>query len=121
VVIFVGTFTAGGLDVSVDNGCLKINKEGASKKFVKEVEHRTFSGPVAYRSGQKVLYITERCVFRLAEKGLELIEIAPGVDLDRDILAQMDFVPALAPDLRLMDDRIFRDEPMGLLDMLPKE
>ena len=93
---------------------------GATRKFVKEVEHRTFSGPVAHRQGQKVLYITERCVFRLMEKGLELIEIAPGMDLDRDILAHMDFTPAIAPELRLMPECIFRNEPMGLLSMLPK-
>ena len=67
-----------------------------------------------------MLYITERCVFRLTAKGLELIEIAPGVDLDRDILAQMDFTPAIAPDLQLMPECIFREEPMGLLGLLPK-
>jgi propionate CoA-transferase len=119
-VIFVGTFTANGLEVAVSDGRLRIIKEGATRKFVKEVEHRTFSGPVAYRQGQKVLYITERCVFRLMEKGLELIEIAPGMDLDRDILAHMDFTPAIAPELRLMPECIFRNEPMGLLGMLPK-
>jgi propionate CoA-transferase len=118
-VIFVGTFTAGGLEVAVADGHLRILKEGSTRKFVKEVEHRTFSGPVAHRSGQKVLYITERCVFRLMEKGLELIEIAPGVDLDKDVLALMDFTPAIAPDLRLMPECIFRDEPMGLKAMLP--
>ena len=119
-VIFVGTFTAGGLAVAVKDGRLEIVKEGATRKFVQEVEHRTFSGAVAYRSGQKVLYITERCVFRLVEKGLELIEIAPGIDLDRDILGQMDFTPAISPDLRVMNEAIFLDQPMGLLAMLPK-
>jgi propionate CoA-transferase len=84
------------------------------------VEHRTFSGPVAFSQGQRVLYITERCVFRLVKDGLELIEIAPGVDLDRDILAHMDFKPAIAGDLKLMDSAIFRPEPMGLLAMLPE-
>ena len=119
-VVFVGTFTASGLEVAVADGCLRIVKEGATRKFVKEVEHRTFSGAVAFRQGQRVLYVTERCVFRLVEKGLELIEIAPGIDLDRNILSHMDFTPAISPDLRLMSECIFRDEPMGLLDLLPK-
>lgn len=113
-VVFVGTFTAGKLDVAVKNGALKILREGETVKFVNEVEHRTFSGEHAARSGQTVLYITERCVFRLIEGGLELIEIAPGVDLDHDILAKMDFVPAISPALKIMDLRIFRDEPMGI-------
>jgi propionate CoA-transferase len=119
-VVFVGTFTAGGLEVAVEDGRLRILKEGSTHKFVREVEHRTFSGEVAFRHGQRVLYITERCVFRLTEKGLELIEIAPGIDLDRDILAHMDFTPAIAPDLRLMRECIFREEPMGLLNLLAK-
>jgi len=119
-VIFVGTFTAGSLAVAVQDGCLKILKEGSSRKFVNEVEHRTFAGTVAFNSGQRVLYITERCVFRLTKRGLELIEIAPGVDLDRDILAHMDFTPDIAPDLKLMPECIFRNEPMGLLSLLPK-
>jgi propionate CoA-transferase len=119
-VIFVGTFTAGGLEVTVKDGALKILKEGSTRKFIQEVEHRTFSGEVAFKQGQRVLYITERCVFRLTAKGLELIEIAPGIDLDRDILALMDFSPAIAPDLRLMQECIFREEPMGLLNLLPR-
>jgi propionate CoA-transferase len=119
-VIFVGTFTAAGLEVAVEDGRLKIVKEGSTRKFIKDVEHRTFSGAVACAQGQRVLYITERCVFRLTEKGIELIEIAPGVDLDRDILALMDFTPAIAPDLRLMPECIFRPEPMGLLNLLAK-
>jgi len=118
-VVFVGTFTASGLEIAVSEGRLRIVKEGATHKFVKDVEHRTFSGAVAFRHGQRVLYITERCVFRLTEKGLELTEIAPGIDLDRDVLAQMDFAPAVSPDLRLMHTSIFHPEPMGLLGLLP--
>ena len=113
-VIFVGTFTAGDLQVTASNGSLKIVKEGETRKFVSEVEHRTFSGKQAFENRQTVLYITERCVFRLVEHGLELIEIAPGIDLDRDILARMDFLPAISPTLKIMDLRIFKDEPMGI-------
>ena len=113
-VVFVGTFTAGKLDVTVDNGALKILTEGETIKFVANVEHRTFSGEYAFKRKQTVLYVTERCVFRLIESGLELIEIAPGVDLERDILALMEFRPAISPNLKTMDARIFSDEPMGL-------
>lgn len=113
-VVFVGTFTAGELKAVVDKGRLRIQQEGAARKFVDAVEHRTFSGVQAVRWQQEVLYVTERCVFRLCAEGLELIEIAPGVDLETDILAQMDFVPVMHQAPRLMDARIFRDEPMGL-------
>jgi propionate CoA-transferase len=86
---------------------------------VREVEHRTFSASVAVQRGQPVLYVTERCVFRLCEEGLELIEIAPGIDLERDVLALMDFAPLIKAPPRLMDARIFRREPMQLReDML---
>jgi propionate CoA-transferase len=118
-VCFVGTFTAGDLDVRVEGGKLQIASEGTSRKFVKRVEHRTFSGAEALRRGQRVLYVTERCVFRLAGTGgLELIEIAPGVDLERDILARMDFKPAISPDLKLMDAAIFQAAPLALRDRL---
>lgn len=118
-VVFVGTFTAGNLDVAIEDGRLKILSEGETGKFVANVEHRTFSGEYAFKRKQSVLYITERCVFRLIESGLELIEIAPGVDLQRDILDRMAFRPAISPDLKTMDARIFRDEAMGLReDML---
>lgn len=113
-VVFVGTFTAGGLRVAVAGGQLKIEQEGRTHKFVDQVEHRTFSGPYAMQKGQSALYITERCVFRLSEKGMELIEIAPGVDLRRDILGYMGFEPVVSDNLRLMDARIFRQEPIGL-------
>jgi len=113
-VVFVGTFNAGRLDVAIENGKLRIREEGTSRKFVNEVEHRTFSGRYAATRRQPVLYITERCVFSLGEEGLELVEIAPGVDLERDILAQMDFAPIMPRPPRLMDGRIFLPEPMGL-------
>ena len=113
-VVFVGTFTAGGLDVAVDAGKLLILEEGRSKKFIEEVEHRTFSGPQAARWGKSVLYITERCVFKLSPEGLELTEVAPGVDLQKDILDQMDFRPIIKGEPKLMDARIFRDEPMNI-------
>ncbi len=113
-VIFVGTFTAGGLDVSIEDGALRINREGKAKKFVRQVEHTTFSGAYALQNKQPVLYITERCVFKLTEKGMELIEIAPGVDLQKDILALMEFEPIITDAPSQMDPRIFRDEPMQL-------
>jgi propionate CoA-transferase len=118
-VVFVGAFTAGQLKVAVEAGRLRIPQEGQSRKFVAEVEHRTFSGEYAASRGQPVLYITERCVFRLCPEGLELSEIAPGVDLERDILAHMDFRPIIQQQpLRLMDARIFQPEPMGLREDL---
>ena len=112
-VVFVGTFTAGGLTVSISGGKLHIDREGASHKFVDEVEHRTYSGQYARERGQTALYVTERCVFRLVEQGLELIEIAPGVDLERDILAHMGFAPLISAELKLMDCRIFAPAAMG--------
>ncbi len=117
-VVFVGTFTAGHLVVGAEDGRLRILQEGKSMKFIVEVEHRTFSGSYARKRRQPVTYITERCVFRLGEQGLELVEIAPGIDLERDILAQMDFRPVVNKDMRTMDDAIFRDEPMGLRDRM---
>ncbi|WP_042885634.1 acyl CoA:acetate/3-ketoacid CoA transferase [Cupriavidus necator] len=111
--VFVGTFMAGGGEFSVTDGKLHIHRDGTARKFVQEVEHRTFSGPYAAASQKPVLYITERCVFELGAQGMELIEIAPGVDLERDILAKMDFVPIVRSPV-LMDERIFRPEPMGL-------
>ena len=112
-VVFLGTFTTGA-DVTVDDGRLRIRRDGAVVKFVDEVEHVTFSGEKAQATGQAVLYITERCVFRLGPAGLELIEIAPGLDLERDLLAKMSFRPEIAADLREMDPAIFSHAPIGL-------
>jgi propionate CoA-transferase len=118
-VIFVGTFTAGDLQVTVADGKVRIVSEGTCRKFVREVEHRTFSGERARRRGQRVLYVTERCVFCLAEAGgLELIEIAPGVDLERQILAQMDFMPAISAELRLMEPALFETDAMNLRERM---
>ncbi len=112
-VIYCGTFTAGGLKISVAEGKLKIDQEGKSKKLINEVEQVTFSGAYAQEKGQPVLYITERAVFKLTPEGVELTEIAPGVDLQKDILDQMDFKPIMK-DVKTMDERIFRDALMGL-------
>lgn len=113
-VVFLGTFTAGGLRTVIENGQLRIEQEGRTRKFVQgEVEHITFSGDYAVKRGQKVLYITERCVFSLTAEGLELLEVAPGIDLQRDILDLMDFTPIIRTTPRQMDGRIFRREPMG--------
>lgn len=117
-VVFVGTFTAGNLEIAVDAGKLAILADGAAMKFVEEVEHRTFSGPEAARRGKEVLYVTERCVFRLTAEGLELTEIAPGVELQRDILDRMAFRPLIRSELLVMDERIFRDEGMGIRQQL---
>jgi propionate CoA-transferase len=117
-VVFVGTFTAGDLQVAVRDGKLRIESEGTMKKFVREVEHRTFSGTVALQRGQRVLYVTERCVFRLVEAGLELIEIAPGVSLERDVLAQMEFLPSISPQLRPMDTRLFAEATLDLRERM---
>ena len=115
-VVFVGTFTAGGLAVSVNDEKLAIEQEGKVQKFVDHVEHVTFSGPYAITKGQTVLYVTERCVFTLTEEGLELTEIAPGIDLEEDILRHMAFRPIINRPPRLMDSRIFNPLPMGLAD-----
>ena len=117
-IVFVGTFTAGDLQVAIEDEKLKITKEGPHKKLIKQVEHVTFSGKTAVMTNQPVLYVTERCVFRLTPEGMELTEIAPGVDLQKDILDMMDFKPIIKNHPVLMDKRIFRPEPMGLKDQL---
>jgi propionate CoA-transferase len=112
--VFTGTFTGGGLDIAVAGGRLDIRKEGTFVKFVKRVGQVSFNGARAGERGQSVTIVSERAVFRLAPEGLVLTEIAPGVRLDEDVLAKMAFRPHVAPDLRPMDDRLFRDGAMGL-------
>ncbi len=107
-VVFMGTFTTGGLSTAFQDGKLHILQAGGSKKFKKDVEHITFSGPYAIEKGQEIVYVTERAVFRLAEGGLELTEIAPGIDLEKDILAHMEFEPSVDRDsLKTMSEDIF--------------
>ncbi|MFN6994865.1 MAG: acyl CoA:acetate/3-ketoacid CoA transferase [Aquincola tertiaricarbonis] len=100
-VVFVGSFMA-----------------GTQAKFVHAVEQRTFAGQQAAARGQPVLYVTERCVFELTPQGLVLTELAPGVDLERDVLAHMGFAPLLRGMPRRMDGRIFRPGPMALREQL---
>jgi propionate CoA-transferase len=112
-VVFAGTFTADGLKTTVEDGKLRIVQEGRARKFVERVGQVTFSGAYANETHQPVLYVTERCVFRLTERGLALTEVAPGIDIERDILAHMEFAPIVGNVVE-MDARIFRPEPMGL-------
>ena len=106
--------------MAVDDGKLRIVKEGGVKKFVNDVEQVTFSGKTARMNNLDVVFITERCVFTLTDEGVELTEIAPGVDLEKDILAYMDFKP-IVKNPKTMDERIFRLPPMDLKkDLLHK-
>ncbi|RKL61839.1 acyl CoA:acetate/3-ketoacid CoA transferase [Thermoanaerobacteraceae bacterium SP2] len=112
--VFCGTFMAGGLKVELHDGTLKIINEGKYKKIVDKVDQITFSGKRAREVGQKVLYVTERAVFELTDQGVMLKEIAPGIDLERDVLSKMDFKPVIDENLKLMDSRIFKEPLMNL-------
>ncbi|WP_208116561.1 acyl CoA:acetate/3-ketoacid CoA transferase [Paraburkholderia sp. BL10I2N1] len=111
--VFSGFFTAGA-KLEVGHGRLTILQEGKSKKFIGDVDHVTFSGRMAQQRGQQVLYVTERCVLQLTKEGLEVIEVAPGIDLNRDVLEQADFPLIVSPDLKTMNAAIFSESPYGL-------
>ena len=113
-IVFCGTFTAGGLEISIDDGALRIVREGKHPKLVRAVEQVTFNGAYARSLGRAITYVTERAVFTLTDQGLTLTEIAPGVGLERDLLAHMEFRPHIASCLRPMDTRLFRDAAIGL-------
>jgi propionate CoA-transferase len=113
-VVFCGTFTAGGLKVAVENGKLVILQEGKAKKYVNKVEQVTFSGAYASATRQPVLFVTERAVFELRNGQLTLTEIAPGINLEKDILAQMEFKPSISPNLKPMLPGIFKPVWGGL-------
>jgi propionate CoA-transferase len=114
--VFSGTFTAGGLKTAFENGRLRIVQEGQHRKFVGSIEQICYNAGFAAEQGRTALFVTERALFRATLTGLELIEIAPGIDIERDILAQMDFKPAIAANLKLMDARLFAPQLMGLAD-----
>lgn len=118
--VFSGTFTAGKSAFAWPGGRMKIDQDGDGQKVVKQVEQITFSGQYARSRGQRVLYITERAVFQLGEAGVELIEIAPGIDLERDIVARMGFKPTISPQLTTMDARLFQPGRLRLSDDLIK-
>jgi acyl CoA:acetate/3-ketoacid CoA transferase len=112
-IVFSGFFTAGA-KLQVGDGRLTILQEGKSRKLVQAVEHVTFSGDMAQRRGQRISYVTERCVIDLTDQGLTVSEIAPGIDLQRDVLDLADFPLRVHRELKTMDARLFRDAPMGL-------
>ena len=113
-VVFCGTFTGGGLQTHLEDGRLVIDREGSYRKFVSTVDEIAFSAARANREGRRALYVTERAVFELRDGRLALIEIAPGVDIERDVLAQLPFTLHLDEPPRLMDARLFREPPMGI-------
>jgi len=119
-IVFSGNFTAGGRDIGTEDGSLVIRRDGGIPKFVKQVAAVTFSGRRALEQGQQVRYVTERCVIELKPEGLAVVEIAPGVDLEEDILARATCSLKVADEIRTMDRRIFRPEPMGLRLRTPR-
>jgi len=114
-VIFVGELTVGA-QVKAESGKLSVIKEGRKKKYIDNVEQITFSGEYAKETGQEVLFVTERAVFEMGKEGVTLIEIAPGLDLNRDVLDQMEFKPLISANLHEMDPRIFVDAKMLIND-----
>jgi propionate CoA-transferase len=120
-VIFSGTLTAGGGDISWSEGLTVIQKDGRYPKFVSQLEQITYNGRFGCEREQEILFVTERAVFQLSSAGLELIEFAPGLELEKDIFAQMEFRPQVSPILREMDARIFRADPIGMASDLAKK
>nr|WP_244437078.1 CoA-transferase [Bradyrhizobium japonicum] len=114
--VFGGTLTAGGLKVGAGDGKLTILSEGKHRKFVPQLEQTSYNGQYAKERGQTTVFVTERAVFRTSDEGLELIEVAPGIDLERDVLGQMGFRPMISPNLKTMNERIFRSGRMGVGD-----
>jgi acyl CoA:acetate/3-ketoacid CoA transferase len=114
-IVYSGYFTAGKKDIQIEDGQLKIISDGTIAKFVPEVAQISFSGEMARKRRQEVLYVTERCVIELTKDGLTVIEIAPGVDLEKDVLGKADVRLLVSDDLRLMSAALFRPEPMGLI------
>ena len=117
-VVFCATFTAAGAEYDFSGDKLRIVKEGSVRKMVDRVAQISFNGKLARKKGQKVVFVTERAVFELVKEGVMLTEVAPGVDLQKDILDQMDFQPIISPDLRTTDTALFCNGAFGLKKML---
>ncbi|WP_347254017.1 acyl CoA:acetate/3-ketoacid CoA transferase [Leminorella grimontii] len=117
-VVFCSTFTAKGLEVEFRDGKVNIVQEGTVKKLVKDINQISYNGEIARAKGQKMHLVTERAVFELTERGPMLIEIAPGIDLEKDVLQQMEFKPLIAEPLALMDPALFKEENFGLTQAL---
>ena len=118
-IVFAGFFTAGAR-LEVGDGKLTIVKEGRTRKFVRTAEHITFSGVLGRERGQRVTYVTERCVIELEKDGLVVTEVAPGIDVQRDVLDQADIALRVSPQLRVMPQALFRPEAIGL-QLKPEE
>ncbi len=118
-VVFCGTLTGGGLEVEISEAGLRVAREGRYAKFVPAVDHITFSARETLEAGREIIYVTERAVFRMTANGMELTEVAPGIDLERDVIARLGCQVAIATDLKAMDLRLFRDGPMGLPHLGP--
>ncbi len=115
-VVFSGTLTADGLEVRPDGERgVRLVREGQTGKWVPAVQQVTFSGRYARARGQEVMYVTDRAVFRLGSEAIEIVELAPGVDLEKDVLARIGFPVRVPAPPRPMDPRLFRAEPMGIL------
>ena len=119
-VIFCSTFTGGGLKTAFSEDGVQILQEGKFKKLVRKVQQISYNGKVALERGQKMLYVTERAVFRLTENGPELIEIAKGIDLKKDILDQMEFMPLIAEDLKVTSTDFYKDGICGLRKLIER-
>ncbi|MCF7548605.1 acyl CoA:acetate/3-ketoacid CoA transferase [Pseudonocardia sp. WMMC193] len=113
-IVFIGSFTAGHRDIAITPEGLDIREDGAHTKFVKSVSSPTFSGRRALANGQKVTYVTERAVLELRPEGLTVVELAPGVDLEQDVLARSEFPLQVSEDVRTMSAELFRPERTGL-------
>ena len=110
---FAGAFSAGQAKIDIVNGKLQIVQDGETQKFVEKVFRVVFSGHQAIKYGHEILYITERAVFRLAKEGIILEEVAPGVDIEKDIISKMSFGPNQSSSIKQMDERLFYDGKMG--------
>ncbi len=117
-VVFCATFSTGGAKVTLENNRVNIHKEGSIKKMVSKVSQISFNGKLAREKGQEVLFVTERAVFKLVKEGVMLMEIAPGIDLQRDVLDLMDFKPIINEDLKIMDTALFLNGSFGLKDAI---